>query len=168
MFRVISCLTVEHDRRLLALALVICVLASSVTISLFHRAQATGGRDRLIWLGLCAAAGGCGIWATHFIAMLAYQPDVDAGYDPGLTILSLVFAIDRHRRRPRRCSARRLASGCDRWRSRHRHRYRGDALHGNAGAGVPGTHHMVFGICMGLARACWFVRGCGAADRLGR
>ena len=93
MFRVISCLTVEHDRRLLALALVICVLASSVTISLFHRAQATGSRDRLIWLGLCAAAGGCGIWATHFIAMLAYDPDVDAGYDPGLTILSLVFAM---------------------------------------------------------------------------
>jgi diguanylate cyclase (GGDEF)-like protein len=93
MFQVITCLTIEHDRRLVALALVICVLASSVTVSLFRRAQATGGRDRLIWLGLCAAAGGCGIWATHFIAMLAYQPNVDAGYDPGLTILSLVFSI---------------------------------------------------------------------------
>jgi diguanylate cyclase (GGDEF)-like protein/PAS domain S-box-containing protein len=92
MFQVLTCLTVEHDRRLVALAVVICLLASGVAISLFHRAQATQGRARFVWLILDAAAGGCGIWATHFIAMLAYEPEVSAGYDPGLTILSLIFA----------------------------------------------------------------------------
>lgn len=92
MFQVLACLAMEHDRRLVALAFVICVLASGVTISLFHRAQATDGRTRSVWLGLGAAAGGCGIWATHFIAMLAYEPDVGAGYHLGLTILSLIFA----------------------------------------------------------------------------
>jgi diguanylate cyclase (GGDEF)-like protein len=70
----------------------VCLLASGVAISLFHRAQATGGRARLVWLSLDAAAGGCGIWATHFIAMLAYEPDVRAGYNLSLTILSLIFA----------------------------------------------------------------------------
>ncbi|MGA2999754.1 bifunctional diguanylate cyclase/phosphodiesterase [Bradyrhizobium sp.] len=92
MLQVLTCLAIEHDRRLVALAFVICVLASGVTISLFHRAQATEGHARSGWLGLCAAAGGCGIWATHFIAMLAYEPDVVAGYNLGLTILSLIFA----------------------------------------------------------------------------
>jgi diguanylate cyclase (GGDEF)-like protein/PAS domain S-box-containing protein len=42
---------------------------------------------------LDAAAAGCGIWATHFIAMLAYDPGIKAGYDPGLTTASLIFAI---------------------------------------------------------------------------
>jgi diguanylate cyclase (GGDEF)-like protein len=92
MLQALTCLAIEHDRRLVALAFVICVLASGVTISLFRRAQATEGRARSVWLGLCAAAGGCGIWATHFIAMLAYEPDVGASYNLGLTILSLIFA----------------------------------------------------------------------------
>jgi diguanylate cyclase (GGDEF)-like protein len=92
MFKVLTCLAVEHDQRLVALAVVVCFLASGVAISLFHRAQATRGRARFVWLALDAAAGGCGIWATHFIAMLAYQPDTGAGYNFGLTILSLVIA----------------------------------------------------------------------------
>jgi diguanylate cyclase (GGDEF)-like protein/PAS domain S-box-containing protein len=35
---------------------------------------------------------GCGIWATHFIAMLAYEPGVATAYDVGLTAVSLVAA----------------------------------------------------------------------------
>jgi diguanylate cyclase (GGDEF)-like protein/PAS domain S-box-containing protein len=92
MFRVINCLTVDHDWRLVVLAGAICLLASIVVISLFHRAQATQGRTRLVWLSLDAAAAGCGIWGTHFIAMLAYDPGAGAAYDLSLTLLSLVFA----------------------------------------------------------------------------
>jgi diguanylate cyclase (GGDEF)-like protein/PAS domain S-box-containing protein len=44
-------------------------------------------------VGLDAAAAGCGIWATHFIAMLAYDPGISAGYEPGLTTVSLIFAV---------------------------------------------------------------------------
>jgi diguanylate cyclase (GGDEF)-like protein len=68
-------------------------LASLVAISLFNRAQATQGTTRLVWLFLDATAAGFGIWATHFIAMLAYDPSWGVGYNPGLTIISLVFAI---------------------------------------------------------------------------
>src|SRR5450432_3249316 len=93
MFQVLTCLRVEHDWRLVVLASAVCVLASVVAISLFHRAQATKGRTRLVWLRLDAAAAGFGIWATHFIAMLAYDPGVGAGYNLGLTILSLLIAV---------------------------------------------------------------------------
>jgi diguanylate cyclase (GGDEF)-like protein/PAS domain S-box-containing protein len=92
MFQVCTCLTVEHDWRLVVLAAAVCFLASGVAISLFHRAQATMGRARFVWLSLDAAAAGCGIWATHFIAMLAYDPGIGAGYDLVLTILSLLIA----------------------------------------------------------------------------
>jgi NO-binding membrane sensor protein with MHYT domain len=34
---------------------------------------ATQGRARLVWTALDAAVSGCGIWATNFIAMLAYD-----------------------------------------------------------------------------------------------
>jgi diguanylate cyclase (GGDEF)-like protein/PAS domain S-box-containing protein len=93
MLRVFTCLTVEHDWRLVILAAAICFLGSVVVISLFNRARATRGRTRLIWLGLDAGAAGCGIWATHFIAMLAYEPGFTAGYDAAVTGFSLLIAV---------------------------------------------------------------------------
>jgi diguanylate cyclase (GGDEF)-like protein len=93
MSRVLTCLTTQHDWRLVVLAGFVCLLSSSCGISLFYRAKAAVGRSRLMWVGLDAAAAGCGIWATHFIAMLAYDPGSSTGYDPGLTTLSLMVAI---------------------------------------------------------------------------
>src|ERR1700733_11543576 len=93
MLRVFTCLTVDHDWRLVTLAVIICFLASAVAISLFHRAQATIERTRIAWLGLDAVVAGYGIWATHFIAMLAYDPGIGAGYNLVVTILSLLIAV---------------------------------------------------------------------------
>jgi diguanylate cyclase (GGDEF)-like protein/PAS domain S-box-containing protein len=86
-------LSSEHDWRLVLLAAALCLLASAVAISLFHRAKATAGRARLLWLILDAATAGYGIWATHFIAMLAYNPAAGAAYDLTLTIVSLLLAV---------------------------------------------------------------------------
>src|ERR1700759_595686 len=93
MYRVLSCLFVEHDLRLVALAGAVCLLASAVAISLFNRARASQGRARAIWIALDAVVSGCGIWAPHFIAMLAYDPGTGAGYSIRVTALSLIFAI---------------------------------------------------------------------------
>jgi diguanylate cyclase (GGDEF)-like protein/PAS domain S-box-containing protein len=93
MYQVLTCLITEHDWRLVLLAGAICFLASSVAISLFDRARAAKGTGRLVWLALDALVSGSGIWATHFIAMLAYDPGTGAGYSIPVTVLSLVFAI---------------------------------------------------------------------------
>src|ERR1700676_3994267 len=93
MFQVFTWLTIKHDWHLEALAGTVCFLASVVAITLFHRAQATMGRGRFVWLSLDAIAAGFGIWATHFIAILAYDPGVGASYDLDLTLLSLVIAV---------------------------------------------------------------------------
>jgi diguanylate cyclase (GGDEF)-like protein/PAS domain S-box-containing protein len=93
MFQVFNCLTTQHDWRLVVLAGFVCLLSSACGISLFYRAKAASGRTRLMWVVLDAAAAGCGIWATHFIAMLAYDPGSSTGYDPVLTTVSLMLAI---------------------------------------------------------------------------
>ena len=71
MFRILTCLGTEHDWRLVVVAGVICFLASMTAISLFGRARVATGRARATWIAAAGAATGCGIWATHFIAMLA-------------------------------------------------------------------------------------------------
>jgi methyl-accepting chemotaxis protein len=92
MFRVLTCLTVEHDWRLVAVAAVVCLFASLTAVNLFNRARATAGRARAIWIIAAAVATGFGIWATHFVAMLAYEPGIPIAYGLSLTMLSLAAA----------------------------------------------------------------------------
>ncbi|WP_044586453.1 EAL domain-containing protein [Bradyrhizobium sp. LTSPM299] len=93
MYRVFTCLTGEHDWRLVLLAGLVCFVASIVAVNIFHRAIAVHGRTRLIWIAIAGAAIGYGIWATHFIAMLAYEPGIPTGYGITLTALSLAAAM---------------------------------------------------------------------------
>src|SRR6185369_4514164 len=93
MFQIFSCLTNEHDLRLVVLAGVVCVVASFAAIALFKRARASSRGARLTWLVGASGATGCGIWATHFIAMLAYTPGVPIAYNVPVTLLSLAIAI---------------------------------------------------------------------------
>jgi PAS domain S-box-containing protein len=93
MLTVYNCLVTEHDLRLVALAAVICALASFAAISLLHHMRRSQGRMRLVWLAVSATATGFGIWATHFIAMLAFAPGLPNAYDVALTFLSLVIAV---------------------------------------------------------------------------
>lgn len=50
-------------------------------------------QTRLIWIAIAGGVFGYGVWATHFIAMLAYEPGVPTGYGIGLTALSLAVAM---------------------------------------------------------------------------
>jgi len=93
MLKVLTCLTVNHDPRLVAVAAVICALGSMVAMRLFMRAQASEGHDRIEWLLIAGTAAGTATWATHFLAMLAFAPGLPTGYDPFLTTVSLFVAI---------------------------------------------------------------------------
>ena len=46
-----------------------------------------------VWLAVSATSTGFSIWATHFIAMLAFSPGVATGYNVALTGFSLIVAI---------------------------------------------------------------------------
>ena len=92
-FRILTCLTAEHDWRLVMLAGVVCFSVSIVAINIFHRAIAAQTPTRWVWIGIAGGAIGYGIWATHFIAMLAYDPGVTTGYGVALTAASLAAAM---------------------------------------------------------------------------
>jgi diguanylate cyclase (GGDEF)-like protein/PAS domain S-box-containing protein len=93
MFRVLNCLGTQHDWRLVVLAAVVCFLGSVAAVGLFNRARALSGRIRIGWLLTASFATGTGIWATHFIAMLAFDFGFPATFDITLTIVSLLVAI---------------------------------------------------------------------------
>ena len=93
MFSVLTCLTVQHDLRLVLLAGVVCFVACVAAIGLFGQASCFGGSRRIAWLATAGVAGGCGVWATHFIAILAYRPGVPVTFDALLTSLSLLLSI---------------------------------------------------------------------------
>src|SRR3984893_12192720 len=93
MFKIYTCIAYAHDLRLVGLAALVCVLASFAAINLLRHAQKAGGEMRRVWLAVSAISTGFGIWATHFVAMLAFTPGIPSGYNIILTILSLVAAI---------------------------------------------------------------------------
>src|SRR6185312_10678391 len=93
MFTIYNCVAYQHDLRLVVLAALVCALASFAAINFLNHVRKTTGYMRDVWLCVAAAASGFGIWATHFIAMLAYSPGIPSGYNIILTILSLFAAI---------------------------------------------------------------------------
>jgi diguanylate cyclase (GGDEF)-like protein/PAS domain S-box-containing protein len=93
MFKIYNCIVTAHDLRLVGLAALVCVLASLAAINLLRHARKSAGHMRGVWLAISAISTGFGIWATHFIAMLAFTPGIPSGYNIILTILSLVAAI---------------------------------------------------------------------------
>ena len=90
--RVLACIATEHDYRLVLLAALICAATSYTTFHAYSYATREHGSRRLAWVFLTAVCTGAGIWATHFVAMLAYNPGHPTDYDPVLTIASLLIA----------------------------------------------------------------------------
>jgi diguanylate cyclase len=91
--RVITCLVTEHNLWLVALAALVCILGSFVTMTLLDRARRTEGLQRTGWIFQTASAAGASVWCTHFVAILAYHPQTQVDFDPVLTLASLLIAI---------------------------------------------------------------------------
>jgi diguanylate cyclase (GGDEF)-like protein/PAS domain S-box-containing protein len=93
MLTVYNCIVNEHDLRLVALAALICAIASFAAVNLLQHVTRSTGTMGTLWLAVSAISTGFGIWATHFIAMLAFSPDMPTGYNSELTALSLAAAV---------------------------------------------------------------------------
>src|SRR5829696_68467 len=79
MLPVINSLIEDHDLRLVLLAAVICAFGALCTVNVSSRATSSG--RSMLWLVLLSVCAGATVWATHFIAMLAYRQRVAATYD---------------------------------------------------------------------------------------
>ena len=78
---------------LVSLSVCIAIVASYTTLSLADRVQSTHGRAKNSWLLGGAFSMGAGIWAMHFIGMLAFHLPIPIAYDPLLTLASILPAF---------------------------------------------------------------------------
>jgi diguanylate cyclase len=72
MYRVLSCLVAEHNNWLVLLAVLVCIATTLTSFLMYSIAEACG-RRKLLWAAVTGVSAGSGIWATHFVAMLAYK-----------------------------------------------------------------------------------------------
>jgi PAS domain S-box-containing protein len=86
-------MTSHYDPGLVALSVMIATCASYAALDLAGRTRAADGSRRWIWLTGGASAMGLGIWAMHYIGMLAFHLPVPVLYDVPTVIVSLVAAI---------------------------------------------------------------------------
>ncbi|PLC53101.1 hypothetical protein CR155_14980 [Pollutimonas nitritireducens] len=82
-----------HNLVLVLPSILIAILASYTALGMAGRIAAARGRAAYGWLVGGACAMGIGIWAMHFVGMLAFSLPIPLGYDPVITALSLLIAI---------------------------------------------------------------------------
>ena len=82
-----------YNPALVALSLAIAVFASYTALDLGARVRGGASGPRWAWVAGAALAMGGGIWAMHFVGMLAFEMGMPAAYELGPTVLSLLIAV---------------------------------------------------------------------------
>jgi PAS domain S-box-containing protein len=82
-----------YDLRLVALSLVIAIAAAYTALDLAGRVTATRRRQQAGWLIGGACALGSGIWAMHFMGMLAFVLPIPTMYHLPSVVVSLLLAV---------------------------------------------------------------------------
>lgn len=93
MIDVLSCLSGSHDPVRLSFAFLIVILGSLLTMNIIATTRSADGGRLIIWSGFSGLIGGSTVWATHFIAMVAFDPGLQYAFDLTLTVTSLFVAI---------------------------------------------------------------------------
>ena len=90
-----SALQGTYDPALVMLSLVVASIASYSAFTLTKKINIETHNIPLNWLILGAVTQGMGIWAMHFIGMLAFQLPITitVNYDPWITVISIIPAI---------------------------------------------------------------------------
>jgi len=83
----------NYDGWLVTASLLMAMLASFTALDMAGRVTAAQGRAARWWLSGGSVAMGIGVWSMHFLGMLAFRLPVPMGYDPAITLLSLLIAI---------------------------------------------------------------------------
>ena len=84
----------HYDLSLVLVSLLISVLASWIALELSSRVHARQGRaSRWYWLAAGSLVMGSGIWAMHYVGMLAYRVAVPVAYHWPTVLLSFLAAV---------------------------------------------------------------------------
>jgi signal transduction histidine kinase/ActR/RegA family two-component response regulator len=96
----------HYEPTLVFLSILAAFFASYTTLSLAMRVKVSQGYAPHAWMAGGAFAMGSGIWAMHFIGMLAFRLPMPLAYDPLITFVSWLLPV--------------LVSGLALWQLRHR------------------------------------------------
>ncbi|WP_225561926.1 bifunctional diguanylate cyclase/phosphodiesterase [Rhodanobacter sp. DHB23] len=83
----------SYNPLLVVCSLLVAIFASYTALHMAGRITTARDSDARRWLLAGAGAMGLGIWSMHFIGMLAFSLPIPLGYDPAITLLSLLIAI---------------------------------------------------------------------------
>ncbi|GLS99066.1 bifunctional diguanylate cyclase/phosphodiesterase [Sphingobium jiangsuense] len=93
MLPILFCIRDRHDLVLVILAALVCIASAGGAVMLLRQVRRSSGRLRRKWLAIAGTVTGFGIWATHFISILGYDPGLVTGYHPLPTLASLGVAV---------------------------------------------------------------------------
>ncbi|MBI5659276.1 MAG: EAL domain-containing protein [Nitrosomonadales bacterium] len=81
----------SYSPALVIASVLIAILAAYAALSVSPRiAQAGSGLQRAVWATIGSLAMGVGVWAMHFIGMLALNLSCPVRYDPVITLVSML------------------------------------------------------------------------------
>lgn len=83
----------QYDQILVVVSFIVAILASYTALNMAGRVSTSSGSSSWVWLTGGGVAMGIGIWAMHFIGMLAMDISMHLTYDPLLTAISMIIAI---------------------------------------------------------------------------
>ena len=87
-------LEMQHSHGLMLLSVLVAILTSAMALQIAGMARhSRSPLSRQLAIGTGALALGGGVWAMHFIGMLAMQLPVRVSYDPLLTTLSMLPSL---------------------------------------------------------------------------
>jgi NO-binding membrane sensor protein with MHYT domain/CheY-like chemotaxis protein/nitrogen-specific signal transduction histidine kinase len=86
-------LTGYYETPLVLISILVAIVASYSALSLAGRVSEASGSARFAWTLGGAIAMGSGIWAMHFVGMLAFRLPIPVAYDIPITLVSLVLPI---------------------------------------------------------------------------
>lgn len=93
MHQLYDCLAVEHDLRLVALALLLGALSAAAAVTNVRRIVAVGPGRNLPWLFASGVMTGAGVWGTHFVSMLGYEAPISLKFELAPILASLLVVI---------------------------------------------------------------------------
>lgn len=83
----------HYDQILVVISFIVAILASYTALNMAARVTTSSGTAARVWLCGGSIAMGIGIWAMHFIGMLAMNLPISLSYDPLVTAVSMLIAI---------------------------------------------------------------------------
>ncbi|HEU0277927.1 MAG TPA: bifunctional diguanylate cyclase/phosphodiesterase [Rhodanobacteraceae bacterium] len=86
-------LEVTYAPGLVGMSIIVAIVAAYTAIDMARRLASAGARAARWWLVGGAVAMGTGIWAMHFVGMLAISLPIPMGYDPLITFASWAIAV---------------------------------------------------------------------------